>query len=107
MKWTVVFCAALGAWMGPVPAWAQAAPAPADEGARAASEDKAAQRLPQRSPLWMAVEAQYRHRSAERSVDDRRLTATQRQELRDQIRRGGNPAEGAVLAPSTDARPTR
>jgi hypothetical protein len=47
-----------------VPAGAQVAAVPADDGARAASADKAAPRLPQRSPLWMAVEAEYRQRSA-------------------------------------------
>ncbi|MEZ5607255.1 MAG: hypothetical protein R3E52_09015 [Burkholderiaceae bacterium] len=107
MKWMMVVYAALGALLGPVPAGAQVAPLPADDGARAASEDKATQRLPQRSPLWMAVEAQYRQRGAGRSVDDRRLTAAQRQELREQIRRGSAAAQGAPVSPDSDARPAR
>ena len=103
-----VGAALLGAMMGSVPAAAQMAPVPTDEaGARAASEDKAVQRLPQRSPLWMAVEAEYRQRGAERSVDDRRLTAAQRQELREQIRRGSGAAPSAVVSPVTDARSAR
>lgn len=107
MKWTMVFCAALGAWMGAVPAGAQVAAVPADDGARAASADKAAPRLPQRSPLWMAVKAEYRQRSAERAIDDRRLTAAQRQELREQIRRGSSPEPNAPAGSDTDARLTR
>ena len=109
MKSVMLVCAALlGAMMGSVPAVAQVVPVPAGEAsARAASEDKAAQGLPQRSPLWMAVEAEYRQRGAERSVDDRRLTAAQRQELREQIRRGSGELPGAAVSPVTDARPAR
>lgn len=106
MKWTVVFYAALGSLAGWIPAGAQVAPLPAEGGAQAASEVKAGQSLPQRSPLWMAVEAQYRDRTAERPVGDRRLTAAQLQELREQIRRGSGEAPGPA-ATGTDARPAR
>lgn len=40
-----------------------------------------------RSPLWLAVEAQYRQRETVGAVPDRRLTSEQRMQLREQIRR--------------------
>ena len=107
MKRTMVWLAAVGAWMGMVPAGAQVMPVPADDGARAASADKPAPRLPQRSPLWMAVESEYRQRGAERAMDDRRLTAAQRQELREQIRRGSSLEQNTPAGSDTNARLAR
>ena len=89
MKYTLIFLSAIGVWEGAFGAWAQSDTG--DSPANAAIDSKAAERGPSRSPLWMTVEAQYRHRGAESGGDDRRLTPEQRLELRKQIRRGITP----------------
>jgi hypothetical protein len=70
-------------------------------GARAAAAD-ASEAAPARSSLWMSVRSAFQQRDPA-VVPDRRLTAEQRQELREQIRRAGwrgeaeTPVAGAHL----------
>ena len=55
--------------------------------ARAPAAD-ASEAAPARSALWMSVRSAFQQRDPT-AVPDRRLTAEQRQELREQIRRAG------------------
>jgi hypothetical protein len=52
-----------------------------------------------RSPLWMAVDAVHRQRDAGSAPSDRRLSAEQRQQLREQIRRASGRSD--LRAPGT------
>ena len=54
----------------------------------------------QRSALWMAVDAVHRQRDAAAPAPDRRLTAEQRQQLREQLRRAWPRPEGEATATS-------
>jgi hypothetical protein len=96
--WRLLWACAL-----PLAAWAQASGESAETGpADAASPPAAAPR-----PLRQAVEAQSQSSSARPrdradSPGDRRLTAAQRQELREQVRRAW---DGRGAAQSTPERP--
>ena len=88
----------LGGAAAPLSAWAQASGEGAETGPPVLGEVAPQDRASQRSPLWMAVDAHYRQRDAGVPAD-RRLSAEQRHELREQIRRAamraeaGNPPE--------------
>lgn len=76
----------LGLCAAPTMALAQLSGESTDMGPRAGLRPSvAASAADQRSPLWMAVDAVHRQREA--GSPDRRLTAEQRLQLREQIRR--------------------
>ena len=88
------------AW--PALGWAQASGEAADMGPGVAASAMAVESVPARSSLWQAVDSVFRERGAAANVD-RRLTAEQRQELREQVRRAAlradaeSPTRGAHL----------
>ena len=82
--WGVLAC------LGPALAWAQASGEAADMGPGLAAAALAAEPLPPRSSLWLAVDSVFRQRATAPPAD-RRLTAEQRQELREQVRRALRP----------------
>mgnify|MGYP000949999304 CR=1 FL=1 len=86
-------------WALPLAAWAQASGESAETGpAETASPQGAAP-----SRLRQAVEARLRQPDAVEPPTDRRLTAAQRQELREQVRRAW---DGRGAAQSTPERPS-
>ena len=91
----VFFSWMLAAALMPALAWAQPVSEPAEAEAAGPTE-----RVLVRSPLWKAVEAHYRQRDVANPAVDRRLTAEQRQELRDQVRRASVRHE--VVSPSAE-----
>jgi hypothetical protein len=82
----------LGGAAAPLSVWAQASGEGAETGPPVLGEVAPQDRASQRSPLWMAVDAHYRQRDAGMPAD-RRLSAEQRHELREQIRRAAMRAE--------------
>ncbi len=76
----------------------ESAAAPAEQPAGGAP--RGAQQISQRSGLWQAVEAE-RRRSAEAADNSpHRLSESQRQELRDQVRRASLREDGALMSPA-------
>lgn len=103
MMYPLILLAALGAGAAAPDAWARSDPGDAPANAVVAS--KTGEPPAPRSPLWQAVEAQYRQRGPEPVGDDRRLTQDQRQELREQIRRGSAPVGAGERGSGTPAAP--
>lgn len=106
MKSKVLLWMALGACMWPGVLWAQSGAAAAVGEASAQPGDaKTSEPVPARSPLWMAVDAQYRQRDADANADQRRLTPEQRHQLREQVRRAANPVGTPGAGPALSTRP--
>ena len=92
--WGVLACV----W--PALGWAQASGEAADMGPGVAAAVLAAEPLPPRSSLWQAVDSVFRQRAGAPQAD-RRLTAEQRQELREQVRRAALRPDGELPARGT------
>ena len=86
------------AW--PALGWAQASGEAADMGPGAAvATATAVDPVPARSSLWQAVDSVFRQSAAANA--DRRLTAEQRQELREQVRRAAQRPDAELPARGT------
>ena len=82
----------------PAFASAQASGESSEMGPGVSQQSGALDAVPGRSALWQAVEATHRQRGDGAAAQDRRLSAEQRQQLREQIRRASMPS-GAEPSP--------
>ncbi len=105
MQFGFIFWWTLGVVALPLAGWAQASGERTEIGAAVTAEAKAQPPAETRSELWLSIDSQYRQRDATQPAGSRRLTAEQRRQLREQIRRISAPPEAGVAHSSPGRRP--
>lgn len=93
-------------WLGvgvlalPLGAWAQASGESSEMGPGINAQAGGVDAMAARSPLWQSVDAMHRQRDGA-AAQDRRLSAEERQQLREQIRRASIRLDGETQLRNT------
>lgn len=104
MQFGFIFWWTIGGVALPLAGWAQGSGEGAEVGAAVTAEAKAQPPAVTRSELWLSIDSQYRQRDATQPAGSRRLTAEQRHQLREQIRRTSVSPDAGAAQPSPGPR---